>query len=232
MYLTTRLLEPNRQAFVDGFDAALRTVLPPDYLGFLRKFGTGTYAGEVNIGYPDQSVIPTTFGDYLDLWVFDDAYNETDLLLSTQLASTANGDILCVASTREGQVFVLPRHSEIVNSYPSFFDAVNALLPAGEVYFDPVFEAAWEQISLVEDARLLDIAALHQAFLVHLRTDFVTNVTTQPRYFFQAFGGWVFFDLVYRNGITVKYQQSLAPLVQPVLELLYQQGARLREPGS
>ena len=220
MYLTTRLLDPSRGAAVDGFDEALQPLLPPDYSRFLREYGPGTYAGEVSIAYPDPAVIPATFGHCLDLWDFDEAYKEADLLHSTQLAWTADGDILCLAPNRADQVFVLPRHSEKVRAYSSFFAAVKSLLPPNKAYFDPDFEAVHEQISLAKHGQLLDINPLHQSFLGHFQADFVANAATHPIYFFQDIGGWVSFDLVYRSSITIKYQRPLAPLVQPMLELL------------
>ena len=223
MYLSTHLLDPNRERLANSFDQALQPLLPADYIRFLREYGPGIYTGEVNINYPDPALIPTTFGEYLDLWDFDETYTAADLLQSTQLASTADGNILCVAPNRTGRVFVLPRHSEQVRSYASFFEAVDALLPAGERYFDPAFAAVVEQISLVKDGGLLDISRLHQLFGEQFQADFTANATTQPQYFFQEFGGWISFDLVYRNAITVKYQQPVAALVQPVLELLRQQ---------
>jgi hypothetical protein len=223
MYVTTHLLDPTRQAAVGGFDATLSVLLPPDYSAFLREYGPGTYTGEVNIDYPDQAVILTTFGDYRDLWTLNDAFNEADLMHAVQLATTTDGDILCVAPNRAEQVFVLPRHSEQVIVYPSFWDAVDSLTSSEGLYFDPVFEAVYEQISLAKDNQLVDINLLHRSFQEQFKTDFLVNATTQPKYFFQSFGGWVSFDLVYRNTITIKYQQPFTLLVQPILKLLREQ---------
>lgn len=211
MYLTTDKLDPNRQNEVENFDQYILDILPKDYLDFLRKFGTGEYCGEVYISYPDNQIIPSTFKDYTDLWQFDDMYNVDDLLKSIQIGSTANGDIICVTENRVGKIFILPRHSMEIISFTTFDETIKSFITEenSTLYFDPSFDIKQEQISLIKSAGgLIDILPIHEKFLQQFSYDFIANENTQPKYFFKKIGGWVTFDLVYKNSIYVKFQNQ------------------------
>lgn len=207
MFLTTDNLDPNRKQNIEKLDEKLLAILPTDYIHFLTSYGIGTYCDEVYIIYPDEENIPLTFADYIDLWELDEDYNVADLLSSTQIGSTANGDIICVTANRIGKIFVLPRHDIVISSFNSFEETIKSFVAnIATHYFDPIFESTREQISLIKASSLIDILPIQAAFLQKFNYDFVTNEDTQPKYFIKRIGGWISFDLIYKNSISIKYQ--------------------------
>lgn len=209
MFLATDNLDPNRQQDIEKFGEKLSTVLPSDYVHFVKEFGVGTYCDEVYIIYPDEENIPVTFAAYTDLWNLDENYNANDLTSSIQIGSTANGDIICITLNRKGKVFVLPRHDLKISSFNSFNDAIKSFVPyVNQPYFDPIFESKHEQISLIKDSSLIDILPIQEVFLQNFNYDFIIHEDTQPKYFIKRIGGWISFDLIYKNNISVKYQDQ------------------------
>lgn len=223
MYLTTDNLDPNRQDEIENFDQIFLGVLPKDYLDFLHKFGIGEYCGEVYIEYPDSQIIPSTFKDYTDLWELNNSsYNVEDLLKSIQIGSTANGDIVCVTENRVDKIFILPRHSMEIIAFSTFETTIKSFITEEKstIYFDPLFDSKQEQISLIKSGGLIDILPIHEKFLQQFSFDFVTNENTQPKYFFKKIGGWVTFDLIYKNSIYVKFQNQHLNDVSPITNFL------------
>ena len=224
MYLTTDKLDPNRQNEVENFDQYVLDILPKDYLHFLREFGTGEYCGEVYISYPDNQIIPSTFKDYTDFWQFDDMYSVDDLLKSTQIGSTVDGDIICITENRIGKIFILPRHSMEIISFTTFEDTIKSFITEENsiIYFDPSFDFKQEQISLIKSdgGGLIDILPIHEKFLERFSYNFIINETTQPKYFLKKIGGWVTFDLVSKNSIYVKFQNQHINDVLPIINFM------------
>lgn len=209
MLLTTYDLDPNRFHITNELSNDLLEILPADYLNFLRSYGTGSYCDEIYISLPDTENIASTFKDFTDLWEFDDSYTAKDLLGSVQIGSTADGDIICINGNRRGKVFILPRHSEMISSFDSFFAAVDSLKPDAAIeYFDPDFDARYEQIKLIKNSALIDIEPIHRDFLRNYKYDFVVHESTQPKYIIKSLGGWVYFDLIYKSTINIKFQHT------------------------
>ena len=224
MFLTTDKLNPDRESDVKHFDKNLLETLPKDYLQFLQKFGDGTFCSEVYITYPDSQTILSTFKDYTNFWELNEFYNKEDLLQSIQIGSTFDGDINCVTKNKKGQIFVLPRDSETVQSYKTFNDTIKSFVPKiSTPYFDPSFDTKSEEINLIKSSGvLLNISPIHEKFLKSFSFDFVIDETTQPKYFFKNFGGWVNFDLFYKNGIYIKFQNQSFEKVSPIINFLKQ----------
>jgi len=221
MLITTNSLEPDRLINIVSFDKKHLGLLPADYIAFLQNFGAGTYCDEVVIDYPDTDHIFLTFGDRSDLREFDEFYSATDLIKSIQIGWSVNGDIICVTAQRKGKVFILPRQASSIKSFTSFFDAIKFLLPdADPEYFDPTYDSAYEQINLITESGLIDILPIRQAFLEKFKFDFVVNEATQPKYIIKAFGGWIMFDLIYKNSITLKFQNQYKANMLPLLHFL------------
>ena len=89
------------------------------------------------------------------------------------------------------------------------------------IYFDPDFDRELEQISLIKSVGgLIDILSIHEIFLQRFSYDFAANENTQPQYFFRKIGGWVTFDLVYKNSIYVKFQNQYCNEVLPITNFL------------
>ena len=74
-----------------------------------------------------------------------------------------------------------------------------------DIYFEPHFERKVEQFSLISDEGLLDINIIHNKFLNEFNYDFSIR-QEQPKYVIEKIGGWIKFDLVYKNSITISYQ--------------------------
>ncbi|WP_420458726.1 hypothetical protein [Neolewinella sp.] len=182
--------------------------LPGSYRKFVATYGFGTYCGIINLHEPDEQVIPLTFSG-LDLWEFDAAFSEEDLEEAVQLAVTSDGDSVCSVPRRGEALFVLPKSSETVLSFGEL-EAVLAYyrqvyrIPE-PYYFEPAVGRNTEQFSLTQEGRLLDITPIHERFLEAFTPDYVLG-TAQPKYVIAKMGGWVGFDLVYRNSITISYQ--------------------------
>ncbi|OPC03724.1 hypothetical protein BAS09_08615 [Elizabethkingia ursingii] len=173
--------------------------------------------------YPDSQIIPSTFKDYTDLWELNNSYNVEDLLTSIQIGSTANGDIICITEHRIGKIFILPRHSMEIIAFTTFNDAIKSFIMEEKsmIYFDPDFDREQEQISLIKSiGGLIDILPIQEKFLQLFSYDFVINENTQPQYFFRKIGGWVTFDLVYKNSIYVKFQNQNCNDVLPITNFL------------
>jgi len=222
MFLTTEQLDPNRKNITEAIDQNLRSILPVGYIRFLQTYGTGTYCDEIYVHYPDSENIPATFRDHTDLWELNATFTAEDLLQSVQLASTANGDIIAVTADRPGKIFILPRHAQNVISIENFQQTLDFFVPwNAEKYYDPNYDQDKEHLSLVKSTGgLIDISVIHSLFLRNFSFDFVVNETTQPKYFFKSFGGWVAFDLIYKNSIQAKFQKTYADGVKPLLNFL------------
>jgi len=222
MFVTTERLDPDRKNIIDALDQNLRSILPGEYNRFLQTYGTGTYCDEIYVHYPDSGNIPATFRDYTDLWELNDAFTAEDLLQAVQLASTANGDIIAVTSGRPGKIFILPRHSQNIISFKNFQQALDFFVRKdADKYYDPNYDQEREHLSLVRlTGGLIDISGIHNAFLRNFSFDFLVKERTQPKYFFKNFGGWVAFDLIYKNAIQVKFQKIDVDGVKPLLNFL------------
>ena len=181
--------------------------LPKSYVEFVGTYGYGTYCGLIHITAPDEQVI---YGTFLDdhFWEFNDNFTESDYKKAIQLASTIDGDIISYIKNKPEHLFILPRNSEHVLS----FNNLNNVLAFyqkeyqyTDIYFEPHFERKVEQFSLISDEGLLDINIIHNKFLNEFNYDFSIR-QEQPKYVIEKIGGWIKFDLVYKNSITISYQ--------------------------
>lgn len=181
--------------------------IPKSYLEFITKYGYGTYCGLINITAPDEQVVPGTFSDCW-LWEFTSAFTENDIQNTTQLCSSIDGDSICCIKKRPGQLFILPRHSDEILQFESFDKVLSFYDQSYQVNY-PYFEPAWgretELFSLAHEETLLDINPIHKKFLETFEHDLVIG-EEQPKYVIEKMGGWVKFDLVYKNSISVSYQ--------------------------
>ena len=181
--------------------------LPKSYLEFIGKYGYGTYCGLINIIEPDEQVIYNTFSDY-DFWKFNTKFTNQDLKKAIQLASTIDGDIICSVKNKVDTLFVLPRNSETILNFKTLneillFYKESYQIP--ESYFEPSLERKVEVFSLIQNEKLLSIEVIHNNFLKDFKYDFIIG-KEQPKYVITKIGGWVKFDLVYKNSITISYQ--------------------------
>ena len=52
---------------------------------------------------------------------------------------------------------------------------------------------------------MIDIHSIHNKFLKNFDYDFIIG-KEQPKYVIKKMGGWIKFDLVYKNSIAISYQ--------------------------
>ncbi len=182
--------------------------LPESYAQFLKEYGYGCYCGLINITQPDEQVIYSTFSDF-DFWEFDSNFTNNDLKEAVQLGSTIDGDIICCLKNKGNILYILPRNSEIILSFKnldemlSFYNKEYKLL---DFYFEPSQGRKIASLSLIHEDKLLDINTIRTKFLRDFEYDYVIG-EEQPKYVIKKIGGWVKFDLVYKNSIAISYQE-------------------------
>ncbi len=186
-----------------------KNTYPKSYLSFLRKYGYGTYCDLLNFLEPDEHLIHSTFSDF-DLWEFDSNFTKEDLKNAVQICSSNDGDILSFLKNQPSNLFLLPRHSEVILKFKTLydvFDFYNKSYKISDQYFEPSKDRNIELFSLINNGRLLDINAIHGKFSENFNYDFTIGLE-QPKYVIATMGGWVKFDLVYKNSITISYQTT------------------------
>jgi len=186
--------------------------LPTSYREFVGKYGYGTYCGIINITEPDDQVIYSTFSDD-EYWEFTQVFSEDDFKKAIQLASTIEGDIICYVKGKPNQLFILPRNSETILSFDNLNNAFafyHENYRLSDVYFEPLLERNIENFSLINGEKLIDITLIHNQFLKDFEYDFIIG-KEQPKYVIKKIGGWIKFDLVYKNSISISYQVTESP---------------------
>ena len=184
-----------------------RNDLPKSYIEFVGEYGYGTYCGFVNITEPDELVIHNTYSEH-DFWEFGEQFTKQDFKKAIQLASTIDGDIICYVEGKPDSLFILPRNSETILSFENLNDVLNFYrknYQLDDSYFEPLQGRKVELFSLINDGKLLDINLIHTKFLKDLEYDFIIG-KEQPKYVIEKIGGWIKFDLVYKNSISISYQ--------------------------
>jgi hypothetical protein len=213
MEMITALLDPDRKNWVAAWNRRLRLVLPKAYTDFIEAYGTGTYCQVLMIEEPDEGNIPLTFGDH-ERWNFTETFSKVDLMQAVRIAGTIDGDIICMTRDRPEHIFILPRHSEEIIQLPSFTDVLPYYISyysyTDIACFDPFYDSQFEQLVLTKDNVLVAIDPIYQAFLETFSWDYVLRTGSQPLHVIKEIGGWITFDLVYKNSITIKYQQTYA----------------------
>lgn len=211
-------------------------VYPKSYVDFVQKYGYGTYCGLLNIAKPDQELIYSTFAEY-DFWDFgsdfDSSFEKSDLKKAVQIASTIDGDILCFVEGKQQHLFILPRSSEVILTFETLEEVLsfyNESYKLTDIYFEPNNNRKIELFSLVDKGQLLDINILHNLFLDIFKYDFVIgNEDEQPKYVIEQIGGWIKFDLIYKNSITISYQETSSKGHLQYFDFIEKELERLRQ---
>jgi len=186
--------------------------LPNDYFDFLTKYGFGNICDTIYFNEPDRHYVENNFLDYIDvLWNWDSEKQKDMVLDGLYIGNTIDGDIICCVNNNLLPYVFLPRHSEEVISFESFELLHSHCLTyygLKDVYFDSEFESVRKMITLIKNNSLDKtlIKTIQEIFLKEFKYDKIFNENNQPKYIIQDIGGWVYFDLIYRNSIIVKYQ--------------------------
>lgn len=199
--------------------------LPEDYVNFLSDYGYGEIGAELFLQKPNEKYIKSNFADYMDLWLWENESQKEKALNGLTILTTADGDIACCINDSGYPYLLLPRHS----SEPVKFKDINSLflyyqqkLKWEEIYFDSYYKKAKETISLIKDKELDNHLIEHilSAFLEKYVFVKVYNEGAQPKYVIQEIGGWICFDLIYRNTITIKYQSMFASKAKEIITFI------------
>jgi hypothetical protein len=111
---------------LDGVEHAIGCSLPADYREIMGRFGVGTYSGFIHFLHPSE--IPQwtehsrrIWSDHsYFLWPQSDSVLPLDLALqSFVLAITMDGDVIIFCPPAQNDLFVLPRHQEVICRMPS-----------------------------------------------------------------------------------------------------------------
>ncbi|TPN83351.1 hypothetical protein [Aquimarina algicola] len=195
--------------------------IPKSYHKFIATYGYGTYCNILNISEPDDQVIYSTFSGF-DLWEFDELFPSEALSNAIQLGTSIDGDILCFISGKEDRLFILPRHAEIIlnfNNLDDVFEYYRKQYQIDTIYFEPWFNRKTEVYSLIHNNSLLDIHMIHDQFIKTFQWDYSIG-EQQPKYVIKEIGGWVRFDFVYKNSITISYQDIQSEVYQTYLDFI------------
>lgn len=218
LFLGASHLDPNREKKAKGINQDIFELLPKDYIEFLTNFGEGEYSHEINIHFPDENVIPETFKDDTDFWEYDKNFTEKDLLNAIAIATSFDGDIICVSLEKKNKVFILPRHADKISSYNTFHETINKLTEGYEdKFFMPFFDREYIQISLIKERKLNDIYPIHETFLHEFKFDFCFKQKAQPEYLIKEFGFRIRFDLIYKNNISISYQKQFKSKINHII---------------
>lgn len=68
------------------------------------------------------------------------------------------------------------------------------------------------------------MSEIQRAFLEKYQFDRIINKESkQPKYVISEIGGWVCFDLIYKNSISIKYQSMFDLRAKNIIEFIEQQ---------
>ena len=213
---------------IDSIEKLVDFVLPQDYLNFLSMYGYGEICENLFFQKPDRQYLKNTFSDCMDLWDWDNQSQIEIALNGLTISTSSNGDIICCIGNSDFPYLLLPRNSGKTVSFDKldllFLDYSNRF-KFEDLYFDSYCESKRKNIPLIRDGNLDKnlIVNIHKLFLEKYSFDKVFDANTQPKYVIQEIGGWVYFDMIYKNGIRVKYQLENEFKAQEIIEFIEQQ---------
>ncbi|MBL0911932.1 MAG: SMI1/KNR4 family protein [Bacteroidia bacterium] len=199
--------------------------LPPDYAAFLRQYGYGNVNELLLIDPPDTDFVEANFGAHLEFW---DLNAEQMLLVkdSLSIGSTVDGDILTIWRDPERSFVVLPRHSDHLLVYGNFQSLLAYYADRYAFTDDPYFDTSYlfemEYISFVKDNELQKdrFDKAYAAFLEKIPYDHIFNPGKQPKYVLQRIGGWVYFDVIGKSAVRIKYQQPFREEAEKIMHFI------------
>ncbi len=218
----TKILENDEKGIIQNL---IDFRLPEDYLDFLSSYGYGEISAELFFQKPDKKYIKNNFSDYMDLWLWENELQRENALNGLTISTTANGDVICCVNDSKFPYLLLPRHSSEPAKFKdiySLFSDYHQKLKWKEIYFDPYYNKEKKTISMIKDGKLDKSLIEHilKVFLEKYTFDKVYNEETQPKYVIQEIGGWICFDLIYRNTIVIKYQSTFESKVKEIISFL------------
>ena len=199
--------------------------LPKDYKNFLKTYGYGSVNEFLLINRPDKNYFKLNFSDYLDFWILSDAERK-NICEGVLVASNIDGDIFLWVSNPSHPFVLVPRDSEQLTYFKNFDDLLkyttDDLILNEELYFDSNYGYEQQYFNLIKDEWLDKnlVERVCKAFIKAFEFDKVIG-SEQPKYFIKNIGGWVRFDLLYKNSIQVKYQKNYHEEAEKIIEYIH-----------
>lgn len=199
--------------------------LPDSYREFLIEYGYGSINEFLMIGEYDKDYFMSNFKDCLDFWTLS-AAEEKSICKGIVVASSIDGDIFLMVSSSELPFIMVPRHSEKLIHFESFDNLLNhvtdSLGSCEKIYFDSYHNYEIENFSLIKKDKLDKklIEEIHKLFINQFDFDKVIG-TEQPIYFIKSIGGWLYFDLIYKSSIRIKYQNQYRKEAKKIINFIY-----------
>jgi hypothetical protein len=221
----TKIIEKDEREIIRNL---VNFKLPEDYWDFLSNYGYGEISAELFFQKPDEKYMKNNFSDYMDLWLWEDELQRENALNGLTISTTANGDIICCVNDPDFPYLLLPRQSGDPAKFKDIYSLLldyHQKLKWKEIYFDPYYNKEKKTISLIKDGKLDKSLIEHMSniFSEKYTCDKVYNEETQPKYVIQEIGGWICFDLVYRNTIAIKYQSMFVSKANEIITFVEKQ---------
>ena len=216
------------QVEIDLIENFVDFSLPQDYQNFLSKYGYGDICENLLFQQPDKQYLRNNFSGYMNFWNWDSQLQIETALKGLTISTSIDGDVICCIDNPKFPYLLLPRHSEktvLFNKLDSLFLDYSNRFKFEDLYFDSYYKSELKYIPLIKDGTLDKklIDNIHKLFLEKYSFDRVFKVDTQPKYIIQEIGGWVYFDLVYKSGIRVKYQLENEMKTKDIINFIEQQ---------
>lgn len=207
---------------IQNIEREISMQLPEEYKAFLKTYGYGSFNGYLIIDEPDKDYFRLNFEEFLFLW--DLSKNEETLITDgVNIISNIDGDLVLLIKNTENPFVLLPKGSEQVIYFQKFTEVIDYFLSKleEEIYFESNHENKIQTIEMLVNGKinLNIIDSIHRYFIENIPFDKVIN-GQQPVYIIQNIGGWVRFDLAYKNSITIKYQHKFEAEAKKIIEMI------------
>ncbi|MFF2889315.1 hypothetical protein [Paenibacillus sp. NPDC057967] len=240
MYLVSQP-GPLSSAHMEAIELNSAVSFPPGYLRFMKRFGSGTYRGWMNVYSPDNEVL-CPFPEY-ELWEHDADSPITQEQIGECIAigHTADGDFLAVHPQTK-QLLWLPRHAEriervVVQVQETEDDSMYALLlddiysqvygcgQQGAVYYEPWSETRNHRfLRLPPGTNGLTLPKLSGMFREVFPPDLVVENEFTCLLFYQEIGGYIRFNYAYGQEVAVMFEKDAAQAFVTMEQWLLSQG--------
>ena len=223
MYIIGKI-NPLTEKDVLTIEKEINFKLPQEYKMFLSKYGYGNIHDYLYFDAPDENFIKNNFDGNMNIWEWTDDINADFVFDAILISRTKNGDIVLCCRNYDNRYILLPRHSAHPVQFVSFESLLKYLLKhlGRKKYFDSTYDRKIENISLIKNSTIDRklIYKIRKLLLKKYTFDKVYNRKTQPVYVFQSIGGFIYFNLIHKNSINVKYQSMYETEAQEIIKFI------------
>ena len=208
MYIIGKINPLTEKDFL-AIEKEINFTLPQEYKLFLSKYGYGNIHDYLYFDIPDENFMKNNFYHNMDIWEWTEDINVDFVLNGILIFRSKDGDIV-LCCRNNNRYILLPRHSVHPLQFATFQSLLKYLLKhlGRKKYFDSAYERKIENISLIKNSAIDRnlIYTIRKLLLKKYTFNKIYNRKTQPIYVFQNIGGFVYFNLIHKNSINVKYQ--------------------------